>query len=699
MPHASLKISPVGVVINETVALNQAGIANCNLIRLFYDPNGLGLVQKLGGWQKFYPYPQTAIVRALWAWEDINAVAHLAVGTQSVANQAQLNVITSGSQLTVTPNSISDNITPAATTTMGSSVVVITDATITGITSYDVVYIQTHMSVGGLILFGMYDTTQVSSTTYSIVATDIFGNPLPAPSGSSSTSVAEFTTITSTAVVTVTLDNHGYVLGDTYPALISTTVGGVTIYGNYTVNSVVDANNFTIVVAQNATSSTSAFINGGNAAMLYSIGTGPPATGTGYGVGGYGQGGFGRGVTITPAMGTPIPANNWTLDNFGQDLIAVPINGTLFQPIYVWDPLSPLNIAQAISQGPPLNDGAFVAMPQRQIIAWGSTVTGIQDPLLIRWCDVNNFSVWVGQPTNQAGQYRIPKGSKIVSCIQGPQQGLIFTDIDVWSMQYIGLPDIYGFNEIGTGCGLIAKKAVAAFNGAIYWMGQSQFFSLGGVSSSGTIEGVGPLPCPVWDVIFQRLDRSNTDKIRIAVNSYFGEISWYYPTITSMGEVAAYVKYNVYLGTWDFGNLARSAWIDQSVLGAPIGADPNLLYIYQHETSPDADGQPLLSSFQTGYFALADGDLKVFVDQVWPDMKWGTYGSSQGATVNITFQVADYPGQTPTTYGPYPVTVGTTFFSPRFRGRLVSIGIASNDLGSFWRLGNIRYRVQQDGKY
>ena len=259
-------------------------------------------------------------------------------------------------------------------------------------------------------------------------------------------------------------------------------------------------------------------------------------------------------------------------------------------------------------------------------------------------------------------------------------------------MQYVGPPFVYSFNEIGTGCGLIAKKAAASISGSVYWMGPSQFFKLSG-------EGVAPVACPIWDVIFQDLDQTNLDKIRVAVNSRFGEITWYYPTESNGGEVNAYAKYNVYLQQWDYGTLARSAWIDQSVLGPPIGADPDSLYIYQHETSTDADGQPLLASFQTGYFTMSNADVKMFVDQVWPDMKWGYFGGTQNATVNLTFFTTDYPGQTPQQFGPYPLTQSTTFISPRFRGRLVSIRLDSTDVGSFWRIGNIRYRTKEDGKF
>ena len=107
----------------------------------------------------------------------------------------------------------------------------------------------------------------------------------------------------------------------------------------------------------------------------------------------------------------------------------------------------------------------------------------------------------------------------------------------------------------------------------------------------------------------------------------------------------------------------------------------------------------MLSSFQTGYFALNEADLKMFIDEVWPDMKWGYYGGTQSATVSLTFYATDYPGTTPVTYGPFTLNQSTTFVSPRMRGRLVSIALSSSDSGTFWRIGNMRYRSQPDGRY
>lgn len=772
MPHSSLQLTG-GVNETETPALNQASISTSNLIRFLPDAKGLSLAQKLGGWSRFLANTIYSVARALWAWEDTAATAHLAVGMQNAPNsyQAQFSVVTNGSQQDITPRSLSDNITPVATSTMGSSIVLVTDTTIENITQFDTVYIPVHIAIGGLIVFGLYQCNpdgHLSATSWTVNVTDILGNDVLATSGSSSPTVAEFATTSGSSTVTVTLANHGYSVGSIYPVLVSTTVGGIVFFGEYVVQTIVDADNFTINGTTLASASTTGFINNGNARFQYGFGIGAIPAGEGYGIGGYGRGGYGVGTAVVPATGIPISAKDWTCDNWGQILMACAItppvtlttagasgNGTTgvltystpytipvgqgitvsnvtptswngsylttagssgsvsfltsdtsaqtdagtitvqntpYQPIYGWDALGGAPKAGVIPQAPPVNDGIFIAMPERILVAWGSTFTGIQDPLLIRWTDVNDFSVWVAQITNQAGSYRLPRGSRIVGAIQGPQQGLIWTDIAVWDMQYLGPPLVFGFNQLGAGCGLIGRKAAGVLNGVVYWMGPSQFYSLSG-------DGVQPIVCAVWDTIFQDLDMTNLDRIRVAVNSLFNEVAWYFPTKSSGGEVNAYVKYNASIGVWDYGMLARSAWIDQSVLGPPIGADPNALLIYQHETSPDADGQALDATYTTGYFALADGDDIAFVDQVFPDFRWGYFDGTQNATVNLTFYATDYPGQAPRIYGPYAVTQSTQYISPRIRGRLFAMSIGSTDVGSFWRTGIPRFRIQADGHF
>ena len=609
-----------------------------------------------------------------------------------------LSVVSAGSVTDITPQVWTSNQTADFSTTAGSPVVTIVDPTIE-VTPTDVVDIRTQVSVGGLVLYGQYAiNSYVSANTYTIIARDIFGDPVAATSTVvSGGAVPNYGTTINSNIVVVTLANHGYEVGNTFPARIATNVGGVTVYGSYIVTKVNNANEFEISVDLAARASNFVYENGNKVNFYYLRGIGPAYGNQGYGIGAYGAGAYGYGVVAPAQGGVPINATDWCLDNWGEVLLSSPYGGT----IYAWNPNSGDQTAIAIANAPSANYGFFVAMPQRQIVAWGSTQTGIIDPMLIRWCDVNNYDTWAPTIENQAGSYRIPKGSHIVQCIQGPQQGIIWTNIGVWAMQYTGPPFVYQFNEIGTGCGLIGHKAATSLNGTIYWMGQNQFYRMSGT-------GVEPLKCPVWDVVFQDLDHDNVDKIRAAPNSQFGEVAWHFPILVNgvgTGENYGYVKYNILLDQWDYGfnsdaspYVARSAWINESVVGHPIGADLNR-YLQQHEVSTDADGSAMVSYFQTGYFVLSEADVKMFVDQVWPDMKWGYYNGDQDAQIRLYFYVTDYAGAAPTVYGPYTLTQATTYITPRFRGRLVSIRIESTDLGSFWRMGNIRYRLQPDGRF
>jgi len=698
MPHAAVELAD-GVNVNRTPALNQYGISASQLVRYQYDNSGAPMVQKMGGWARFVQGQTPAPARALWGWEDTNAQTHLAFGTSAYSGRTMLGVITNGVTQDITPTTTTTNASNVQfATTAGSPLVTVTDTTTQGVTSFDTVYLRTHVLIGGLNLFGLYPCRQVDQTHYQIMALDVLGNPLNAATTAPppAAALATFDTSSGSALVTVHMANHGYVPGSTYSVLMPTQADGVTISGNYLVQQTPDINTFTILAQQVATSTVSGVpINGGNFNLLYSIGSGTMPPGAGFGDGGFGEGGFGTGVApVVPASGPPINAHDWTLDNFGEALVGVPVGGTApqFAPVYMWDPLSGVSQANIIPQAPPVNDGCFVAMPQRQIVCWGSTDTGIQDPLMVRWCDVNNPNVWVGTPTNQAGKFRLPRGSKIVGGIQGPQQALLWTDLAIWSMQYIGPPGVWGFNQIGTGCGLIGRKAAASANGVVYWMGPTQFFSL-------TAEGVQPLACPVWDVAFQDVDPNELMKIRVAVNSRFNEIMWFIPTLQSGGEISTYLKFNYALGWWDYGLMARSAWIDQSVLGAPIGADPDSRLIFQHEISNNADGVPMQTSFSSGYFTLAEGDQMIFLDEVWPDARYGEYNQPQNCTLQIQFNVADFPEQPPRVYGPYNCTQASTWFNTRARGRLFSFDLMSNDPDSFWRLGRFRYRAQPAGRY
>jgi hypothetical protein len=708
MPHNAIQIMP-GVDTTKTQALNQAGISQSNFVRFLPDRQGASLVQKLGGWISYYTNTAiTTAIRALNAWADLKSNDWLGIGSLSslVAYSPQ------GGEFTITPTTTTTNPAPNFTCQSGvlltesgngittesgqnlqvssaSQTITVVDSGVSG--GYligDLVYIETPVSVGGGTIQGLYPIASiVSSTSYTITIPY-----LPTLETTNGGAVPIFTIPAGSATVTVTYPNHNYVVGQNIAYAVSTTVGGVVIYGEYTVSAVIDENTYQFVAATKSTpGATNVAMNSGNVLNLYYLYNSPGGAGVGgYGLGGYGQGGYGigNGGSAGALRGTAITATDWFLNNYGQLLVANQVGG----PIFNWQPLGSAATAQVFNNSPVANNGCFVAMPQQQIVAWGSTFTGIIDPLLIRWCDVGDPTSWIGTAVNQAGSYRIPEGSAIIAAMQAQQQAIFWTDTSVWSMQYIGAPLVYSFNKIASGVGAIGPKSVGLLNNAIFWMSPSQFNML-------SPQGVTSIPCPIWDVIFQNLNTTYVSNIRCAPNSLFNEIWWFYPSAASTdGENDSYVKYNVTNQTWDYGSLGRSAWIDQSVLGPPIGAGTDYT-IYQHEVGNNDGTDAMTPSFETGYFALSEGDQMIFIDQMWPDMKWGDYSTNPNASIQITFFGTNYPGDTPTQYGPYTVTQGTQYISTRIRNRLLAFQVSSSDLGSFWRLGNIRYRYQPDGKY
>lgn len=472
--------------------------------------------------------------------------------------------------------------------------------------------------------------------------------------------------------------------------------------GTYTAVTVPTANTFTISASGLASLTTTVAMNEGDVRIRYHIALGPASTGSGYGIGTYGSGGYGTGTSVSAQTGTPITSTDWTLDNWGEILLACTEGGGL----YYWQPNTGFQNARLISgrDAPAYNNGMFVSMQTQMLIAYGSSddlsqsdLGGIgldQDPLLVKWTNnAGDFTDFEISTTSQAGSRRLSTGSKIVGGMSVAQQELLWTDLGLWSMSYLKSLEagVWGFNQIGWGCGLIGKHAMARFGSNVVWMGESNFFLLAG-------SGVQTLPCTVWDTVFQNLNRDYKHKCVAWANTPYNEVFFFFPRAsTDATEPDYYVKVNVLTGEWDQGALARSAAIDQSIVGMPIAASPDGV-IFEHEVSPDAAGQPINSYFVTGDAQLSEGQEILFVDWVLPDMKWETADSSTSASIQLTFYAKNYPGDTPTTHGPYTVTSTTQYVNTRIRGRLLSMKVESNDVGSWWRLGGIRYRGTPDGR-
>jgi hypothetical protein len=687
MPFGSVKLIP-GVNVERTPTLLEAGVSQSQLIR-YRD----GLVQKYGGWQKFYGFSVAGVPRELHAWEDLNSVAHLEVATTT-----QLDVITNNSLINITPQQLTTNPAPSFTTTIGSPTVTVTDPGIANVTSFDAVYFNTPISVDGIILSGIYQIVEPSGVdSYTITAAT---NGVAGVTNGGAVPV--FTTASGSAQVKVTLDAHGLVAGNDVVFPIATTGNGLTIQpGSYTVVSIVDSNNFNIIANNQASGSGSFSMNGGNAQLVYYIAIGPTAVGAGYGLGGYGTGGYGTGTSGSSQTGTPITATDWTSDNWGEILLSCPAGGGVYQ----YNPTGGFSTSQLVETAPTFNGGIFVSMQQQILVCWGASQAqniGIeQNPLLVAWSTIGDYTNFVPLATDDAGSFVIPTGSKIMGGMSVANNDLIWTDLDLWAMNFQGPPFVFGFNKIGAGAGLISSHAAMPLRGNVYWMGPSNFYSLTG-------NGVAVIPCPVWDFVFQNLNTGISPatglpyvyNVRAMPNTPFNEAGFEFPSAASAnGENDSYVKFNIAEpgGPWDYGSLPRSAWIDQTILGPPIGTVPTGI-IYQHETTNDADGQPLVASFTTGYFFIAEGEDFAIVDQILPDFKWGFFGSPQTAQIQLTFNIVNFPGDTPVAYGPYTVTQAIEILTVRFRGRQMSVTVASADTGSFWRLGRIRYRFASSGR-
>lgn len=664
-----------GVNTQLTLAANEAGVSQSQLIR--YDG---GLIQTYGGWANFNGVVALSTVRDLHPFKGFLDTEYLGIGATASLSVYNSNDVAVAD---ITPQTYTSNPTPNFSISSGSVVVTVVDGG-SSVSIYNTVFFNTPVAIGNLLLNGAYKIQTVGGSSIYTIHSSIAASTTIASSGI----LPKFAVSSGSAVITVTLPNNNFeqVTGLFYDFIAPTSVGGLTVQGPYEVSSILDSTSFTINATDQATTTASSVtMNSSFAQLRYYITIGPQAAGSGFGGLGFGDGGFGTGTGFTGGTGTPITATDWTMDNWGGVLLACPTDG----PIYTWSENSGLTNAQVITEAPFFNGGMFVSMPQQIIVAWRSCQrTGVQAPLIVRWCDAGDYTEWQVNNQTAAGSFTIPTGSEIIGGLQAATQGIIWTDVDVWAMQYIGGDLTFSFNRVGSGCGLIGPQAAGTLNGVVYWCGLKNFFTL-------SDSGVRVLPCSVWDYIFQNLSTANVHKIRCATNSLYNEVKWFFPSANSMGENDSYVKFDVNENQWDFGTLPRTAWCDASILGNPFGTDTSGV-LYEHETGTGTTGVSL-PNFRSGWWAISEGNELSFVDFVMPDFIWGTYSGAKDAQVNLTFFAVDYPGDPVRQYGPYTVTQTTQYINTRIRGRLLSVSVQSQSQ-SFWRLGRVRYRYASIGR-
>lgn len=687
MPYALLTLNP-GIDVEKSPHLNEAGFSESVAARFFE-----GLPQKLGGWQHLNATLLTGTCTGLHGWADLSGNGYIAAGTEQ-----RLEVFYAGLISDITPLRQTTNHNPDFSTIISTPTVTIVDAG-SATAAGDWVNILVPVAVGGLIIQGFYlVATVISANSYTITAAS---NATATVNNGGA--VPLFTTTMGSAAVTVTLAKHGLIAGGTFTIQVATTVGGIVLTATiYSIQGTPATNTFVINGSSAAASSTSGSENAGHARIDYLITSGVASSyyaSGGWGVGVWGSGTWGGGSASTSLT----PLRQWFLDNFGQDMVG---NYT-GSAIYVWVPpyaagnvAVPVNLTNYPSarQPPTQVNISFVSAPQQMIIALGCDdfSTSTFEPLLVRWCDAGDFTDWQASTTNQAGSFMIPSGSRLVGGISAPNFTVLWTDVDMWLMTYLGGTGlsalVWGFTKVSGGAGLLSARSCAIFRNLVFFASSNGFYVFDGNS-------IRLLPCPVWDKFWFNLNRIQVDKVNAQVNSWFQEISWAFPSNSGTGAVDSRVTYNIRENTWTYDDAptqtARTAWIDENVYGPPVGTDATG-YLQQQEVTNDADGSAMISSVTTGWFAISEGSLFTFVERLVGDFV--LTGGDQ--TVQITVYVQDWPVDTVRTYGPYTwnPSSGPLYSIVRARGRYASVKIASSGLGSFWRLGALRFLTSQAGK-
>jgi len=517
------------------------------------------------------------------------------------------------------------------------------------------------------------------------------------------------------ATLTVADTAHGAVQNDFVTFSGAATLGGLitadVLNQEYQIATIVDANSYTVEAkdtdGDTVTANSSDSGNGGGSVVgTYQINVGLDVyvEGTGWGISTWGAGGFG-------SVGTLDASNQlrlWSHDNFGEDLI-MNVRG---EGIYYWDESGgtssravALTALSGANLAPTKALQVLVSEKDRHVICLGAdplsggSRTGAIDPMFICWSDQENAGDWEPIATNTAGSLRISSGSDIIGGVSSREEILVWTDISMYSMSYIGPPFTFGINLINQGVGLIGPKAAVNTPDGVYWMDRKGFYRYAG--------SVSPLPCSVHYYVFSDFNEEQSFKTFGFLNKQFNEVGWFYVSGDST-EIDRYVVYNYAERTWTIGQLARYAWLDEGLSTYPraTGEVSSTQYLYNHENGNDADGSPMDNVYiQSSDFDMQpDGDYYTFIRKVIPDVKFtGNGGTDQ--TINFVLKSRDFPGDSLTTDTTQTVTSTTQKLDARIRARQLTFRVESDDdntsatrLGVGWRLGDTRMDVKPDGR-
>ena len=518
-------------------------------------------------------------------------------------------------------------------------------------------------------------------------------------------SITQFATTSGSTTVTVTDADHGALVGDHVTiSSVSGAIGGLTqanLQNEFEIQTATD-DTYTIVAPAAASSSAT----GATATATYEINSGPATSIYGYG---WGAGTWSRGTWdttregLTGAEGVLLQSTKWSLDNWGEDVLAQKFDGS----IYYWDTSAGLssNLASRtnVSNAPTKSRFMIVSGDDRHVICFGTETTigttSTQDNMFIRWSDQESTSDWTPTSTNTAGSQRLTSGNKINAAVRSRGAVLVWTDTALYQMQFIGPPFTFGFKQLGSNCGAVGINAAVDVSGISYWMGNDSFFRFDGA--------VKKIPCSVQDYVFDDINVNATGDVFCATNTDFNEVMWFYPSADSL-QIDRHVTFNYAENLWYTGSLSRSTWADRSVYSNPYatefdssdttatistiyGNKAGRTFVYAHEEGVNDAGSAMTAYIESGDIDIADGDNFMSISRFIPDFK------NQVGEVDVTVKSRPYPATTQTTHGPFAIATTTTKQDTRIRGRQLALRVSSDAVDDKWRYGTLRFDGKPDG--
>ena len=424
----------------------------------------------------------------------------------------------------------------------------------------------------------------------------------------------------------------------------------------------------------------------------------------GWGAGLWGGGAWGIGTT------TDLELRIWSQGNYGENLIFGPRYGAM----YYWDASAgvtsravELSTVFPSSDVPTKQNYILISDVSRFVFALGANPIGsaLSDPMLVRWSDQEDAWNWTPSPTNQAGEIRLSHGSEISAGLQTRQEILIWTDIAVYSLQYVGAPVVWQTQLLADNVSMISPNGMATAANVVYWMGKDKFYKY-----DGTVQ---TLRCDLRRYVFDDLNQAQPYQICCGTNEGFNEIWWFYCSKNST-VVDKYVVYNYAEDIWHYGNMGRTAWLDATTTRFPIAATyDNTLVTHEDGLNDNTTGtdNPIHAWISSAEWDSDDGHNFSFMYRMLPDVTFqNSTATNPTATMTVTPLRNSGSGYTnpPSLGGSSSADVVRTASVPieqftgqvfiRVRGRQFTFKIESNQLDTTWQLGKMRLDIRTDGR-